>query len=190
MPHSVDDWSARHSVLAMAKRTAALVNALGDESTDSGGVYAILRAHGETDLHVSDRDVKEMRAAADELREVFDAEDLDEACELLNGLLREHTGPGRLTSHGGTTPWHLHLDSHDEARLGLWFLASGCMALSVLIWDRQRLPGGICASPTCRNVFLTSGSGPDQRYCSRRCATRERVAAHRARVQTRAQTRQ
>ncbi|MGA5198423.1 CGNR zinc finger domain-containing protein [Streptomyces exfoliatus] len=28
-------------------------------------------------------------------------------------------------------------------------------------------------------VFITPGSGPERRYCSRRCATRERVAAHR-----------
>ena len=30
-----------------------------------------------------------------------------------------------------------------------------------------------------QNAFITQGSGPERRYCSRRCATRERVAAHR-----------
>ncbi len=43
-------------------------------------------------------------------------------------------------------------------------------------------PGGPVeqdASPACRNVYLTLGSGPPRRYCSRRCATRERVAAYR-----------
>ncbi|MFF3935248.1 CGNR zinc finger domain-containing protein [Streptomyces phaeofaciens] len=28
-------------------------------------------------------------------------------------------------------------------------------------------------------MFVALGSGPERRYCSRRCATRERVAAHR-----------
>ncbi|WP_143667318.1 CGNR zinc finger domain-containing protein, partial [Streptomyces sp. ms184] len=54
-----------------------------------------------------------------------------------------------------------------------------CLALTVLVWDRQRPPGRICASPSCPDVFINQGSGPDRRYCSRRCATRERVAAHR-----------
>jgi hypothetical protein len=85
----------------------------------------------------------------------------------------------RLTSHGGHAPWHPHLDRDDDGPWGEWFLASSCMALTVLIWDRQRPPGGVCASPSCRNVYLTQGSGPVRRYCSRRCATRERVAAYR-----------
>ncbi|MGW5764750.1 CGNR zinc finger domain-containing protein, partial [Streptomyces tendae] len=51
-----------------------------------------------------------------------------------------------------------------------------------LVWDRQRPPGRTCASGSCRNVFIAQGSGPERRYCSRRCATRERVAAHRRRA--------
>ncbi|MFC7471498.1 CGNR zinc finger domain-containing protein [Actinomadura keratinilytica] len=53
------------------------------------------------------------------------------------------------------------------------------MVLAVLLWDRQLPPGAVCASASCQDVFLTQGSGPTRRYCSRRCATRERVAAHR-----------
>jgi hypothetical protein len=63
--------------------------------------------------------------------------------------------------------------------MGEWFLASSCLALMALIWDRQQAPGGVCESASCDNVFLTQNSGVPQRYCSRRCATRERVAAHR-----------
>jgi predicted RNA-binding Zn ribbon-like protein len=103
----------------------------------------------------------------------------DEAAATLNRLLREHTGPLRLTSHGGSTPWHPHLDRDDNAPWDEWLLASSCMALTVLVRDRQCPPGRICASPTCQNAFITQGSGPERRYCSRRCATRERVAAHR-----------
>ncbi|MEU6217855.1 CGNR zinc finger domain-containing protein [Streptomyces sp. NPDC047022] len=180
VPSTTDDWSTRHSVLTMARRTAALINALADDHPDPSEVADVLRAYGEAEsVALTAFDVTEMRAAAAPLREVFAAEHVDDAAATLNRLLREHTGPIRLSSHGGGTPWHPHLDHDDDAPWGAWLLASSCMALTVLLWDRQRPPGRICASPSCRNVFITQGSGQERRYCSRRCATRERVAAHR-----------
>ncbi|MFI1017125.1 CGNR zinc finger domain-containing protein [Streptomyces sp. NPDC020965] len=195
---SHDDWSARHSVRAVARRTAALVNALVVEEPSVARISDVLRAHGETEsaspaspsalsalsgpsvlASLSELDVAEMRTIALQLREVFAADGVDEAARLLNALLARSTGTLRLTSHHGDSPWHPHLDSHDDAPWGEWLLASSCLALTVLVWDRQRPPGGVCASPSCRNVFLTEGGGPVRRYCSRRCATRERVAAHR-----------
>jgi len=182
-----DDWSTRHSVLANARRTAALINALsgtGDREPQpkpaAEAVAEVLREYGESaPVELAPDDVVRMRAAARLLREVFAAEDVDTAAAALNRLLAEQTGPLRLTSHGGGTPWHPHLDSHDDAPWDEWFLTSSCLALTVLLWDHQRPPGGLCASPACRNVYITSGPGPARRYCSRRCATRERVAAHR-----------
>ncbi|MEV8455048.1 CGNR zinc finger domain-containing protein [Streptomyces sp. NPDC052095] len=175
-----DDWSTRHSVLAMARRTAALVSVLAGDSPDPAEVADVLRAHGEADpVRLTAHDVAGMRTAAALLREVFAAESTDEAATVLNRLLRDHTGPLRLTSHGSTTPWHPHLDRDDDASWEQWFLASSCVALTVLVWDRQQPPGRICSSASCRNVLLRQGSGPERRYCSRRCATRERVAAHR-----------
>ncbi|MFE7468071.1 CGNR zinc finger domain-containing protein [Streptomyces sp. NPDC057499] len=164
----------------MARRTAALVNALDNGSPDPAEVAEVLRAHGETDpVRLTAHDVAAMRAAAALLREVFAARTTDEAAEGLNRLLREHTGALRLTSHGSGSPWHPHLDRDDEAPWDEWLIASSCVALTVLVWDRQQPPGRICASAGCRDVFITQGSGPERRYCSRRCATRERVAAHR-----------
>ncbi|MGX1907294.1 CGNR zinc finger domain-containing protein [Streptomyces phaeochromogenes] len=184
-----DDWSTRHSVLANARRTAALINALsgtGDRepqpkpAAEAVAVAEVLREYGESEpVELAPDDVVRMRAAALLLREVFAAEDVDATAAALNRLLAEQTGPLRLTSHGGTTPWHPHLDSHDDAPWDEWFLTSSCLALTVLLWDHQRPPGGLCASPACRHVYITSGPGPARRYCSRRCATRERVAAHR-----------
>ncbi|MFF4685135.1 CGNR zinc finger domain-containing protein [Streptomyces sp. NPDC001307] len=176
----VGDWSSRHSVLAMARRTAALVNALAEDRPEPDQVAEVLLAHGEEGpVGLTPGDVAQMREAAGRLRDVFAAEHADEAAAVLNRLLGEHTGPLRLTSHGGATPWHPHLDRDDDAPWGEWFLASSCLALTVLVWDRQLPPGRICASAACRNVFVTQGPGPERRYCSRRCATRERVAAHR-----------
>ncbi|WP_445527548.1 CGNR zinc finger domain-containing protein [Streptomyces cyslabdanicus] len=179
-PGTPDDGSTRHSVLTTARRTAALLNVLADNRPDPAAVADVLRAYGEAEpLDLTPLDVSGMCAAAALLREVFAAEHADGAAAVLNRLLREHTGPLRLTSHGGDSPWHPHLDGDDDAPWDEWLLASSCMALTILVWDSQRPPGGVCASPSCRNVFITRGSGSERRYCSRRCATRERVAAHR-----------
>jgi predicted RNA-binding Zn ribbon-like protein len=179
LPHR-DDWSTRHSVLATARRSAALVNALADERAGPADVADVLRAYGEADpLDLTTEDVAGMRAAAALLRPVFAARHTDDAAVVLNRLLKDHTGALRLSSHGGGSPWHPHLDHDDDAPWEEWFLASSCMALAVLLWDGQRPPGRICTSSSCPNVFITQGSGPERRYCSRRCATRERVAAHR-----------
>ncbi|MCX4983882.1 CGNR zinc finger domain-containing protein [Streptomyces sp. NBC_00572] len=183
VPSTFDDRSPRPSVLTTARRTAALVNALADDRPDPAviaDVTDVLRAYGEPDpIDLTDRDVARMGAAATLLREVFAAEHTEAAATTLNRLLQEHTGPLRLTAHGGSTPWHPHLDHDDDAPWDAWLLASSCMALTVLLWDHQRPPGRICASPRCPYVFITQGAGPERRYCSRRCATRERVAAHR-----------
>ncbi|MFF4489746.1 CGNR zinc finger domain-containing protein [Streptomyces sp. NPDC001544] len=181
MPSRASDWSTRHSVLVNARRAADLVNALtGDPAPDPDAVAAVLCEYGEVDqLRLTVQDVRCMRAAAMLLREVFVADHVDTAAATLNRLLQECSGPLRLTSHRGGTPWHPHLDRDDDAPWDEWLLASSCLALAVLVWDHQRSPGRVCASPACENVFITQGQGPERRYCSRRCATRERVAAHR-----------
>ncbi|MCX4750848.1 CGNR zinc finger domain-containing protein [Kitasatospora sp. NBC_01287] len=181
MPLTDDDWSTRHSVAATARRTAALVNVLtAEQSAPAAAVAAVLREHGEGDpIELTERDLAELRAAALLLREAFAAEEADAVAGVLNRLLAAHTGQLRISSHRGSTPWHPHLDADDDGPWGAWLLASSCLALTVLLWDRQRPPGGLCASPSCHQVFLAQGSGPTRRYCSRRCATRERVAAHR-----------
>lgn len=192
--------SSHLSVQSAAGRTAALINVLCGENPAPApapaptpaavAVAEVLRAHGETGpFDLAPGDISDLRTAAAQLREVFAAESVDVAASRLNSLLGRTSGTVRLTSHDGSTPWHPHLDSDDEAPWGEWFLASSCLALAVLIWDHQRPPGGVCAAAGCRNVHLTQGSGPPRRYCSRRCATRERVAAHRrAHAPSRAET--
>jgi predicted RNA-binding Zn ribbon-like protein len=176
-------------VLSTARRTAALVNVLDAGSAAAGrgpapdAVAEVLRAYGESDpVGLTVQDVDGMREAAVLLRDVFAAESADAAAHVLNRLLGTHTGRLRLTSHRGASPWHPHLDHDDDAPWPLWFRASSGRAWPVRVWDRQRPPGRVCASGRCGNVFITRGSGPERRYCSRRCATRERVAAHRRRA--------
>ncbi|WP_331770776.1 CGNR zinc finger domain-containing protein [Embleya sp. NBC_00888] len=39
---------------------------------------------------------------------------------------------------------------------------------------------GQCAAPECADYFIDTGRRSPQRYCTTRCATRVRVATHRA----------
>ncbi|HJY60679.1 MAG TPA: CGNR zinc finger domain-containing protein [Streptosporangiaceae bacterium] len=143
-------------------------------------VIEVLEAHGEpSPVEFSPADLEGMRRAALELREVFTAGDAAAAADRINGLLAGRARPPRLTTHGGASGWHLHVDSSDDAPWGEWLLTSSALALAVLLAERQAPPAGICASPTCGRAFVNVGRGSARRYCSAACGTRERVAAHR-----------
>jgi predicted RNA-binding Zn ribbon-like protein len=140
----------------------------------------VLRAHGEPEpVELSAADLAGLREAALELREVFTADDVAAAAGRINGLLAGRAHPPRLTTHGETFGWHLHVDGSDDAPWAEWFLTSSCLALAVLLAERQAPPAGICESPSCGRPFVNVGRGNPRRYCSAACGTRERVAAHR-----------
>jgi predicted RNA-binding Zn ribbon-like protein len=167
------------AVYEAAERTAALLDVLRVEGDQGERVAQVLRAHGEPDLaEVSAANFASLREAAGPLSEVFAAADVAEAASRINALLAG-AHPPRLTSHHGLTGWHLHVDSDDDAPWGEWFLTSSCLALAILLAERQQPPAGFCASPSCGRPFVNTGRGSERRYCSARCGTRERVAAHR-----------
>jgi predicted RNA-binding Zn ribbon-like protein len=144
------------------------------------GLIAVLRKYGEPEpIEISAADLAELRQAALDLREVFAANDVTAAAERINHLLSGRAHPPRLTSHGGTSGWHVHVDGDDNAPWADWFLTSSCLALAVLLAERQAPPGGFCASPSCGKPFVNTGRGAARRYCSAACGTRERVARHR-----------
>jgi hypothetical protein len=140
----------------------------------------VLLAHGEpSPLEISPAGVESLRRAALELREVFTAPDVAAAADLINELLTGRAHPPRLTTHGGSSGWHLHVDSSDDAPWDEWFLTSSCLALAILLAERQAAPGGMCASGSCGRPFVNVGRGSVRRYCSAACGTRERVTAYR-----------
>jgi predicted RNA-binding Zn ribbon-like protein len=144
-------------------------------------LIAVLRRYGEPEpIEISAADLADLRQAAHLLREVFAARDADTAADCLNGLLASRAHPPRLTSHGGTSGWHVHVDGDDDAPWADWFLTSSCLALAVLLAERQAPPGGFCASRSCGRPFVNVGRGAVRRYCSAACGTRDRVARHRA----------
>ena len=147
---------------------------------ERAAVIEVLRAHGEPEpVEISAAGLDGLRRAALELREVFTATDVATAADRINDLLAGCAHPPRLTTHGGASGWHLHVDSSDDAPWGEWFLTSSCLALAVLLAERQAPPAGICASPSCLRPFVNVGRGAARRYCSAACGTRQRVAAHR-----------
>jgi predicted RNA-binding Zn ribbon-like protein len=143
-------------------------------------LIAVLRAYGEPGLiEISAADLAALRQAAADLREVFSATEVATSAERINELLAGRAHPPRLTTHGGESGWHLHVDSRDDAPWAEWFLTSSCLALAVLLAERQAPPAGLCGSPSCGKPFVNVGRGAARRYCSATCGTRERVAAHR-----------
>jgi hypothetical protein len=141
----------------------------------------VMRDYGEPEAaDISPSGLADLRQAAARLRPVFAAADAAAAANRINALLAGRAHPPRLTSHGGTSGWHLHVDSNDDAPWGEWFLTSSCLALAVLLAERQAPPAGFCASPSCGRPFVNVGRGLARRYCSPPCGTRERVAAHRS----------
>jgi len=152
-----------------------------DRPAERAALIAVLRAHGEPGpIVISDADLADLRQAARRLGEVFAAADAGAAADRINDLLGAHAHPPRLTAHGGGSGWHLHVDGSDDAPWAEWFLTSSCLALAVLLAERQAPPGGFCASPSCGRPFVNVGRGGTRRYCSVTCGTRERVARHRA----------
>jgi hypothetical protein len=149
-------------------------------AAERAALVAVLRAYGEPEpIEISDDDLDGLRQAAISLGEVFAAGDAATAAGRINALLTGRARPPRLTTHGGTSGWHLHVDGSDDAPWPEWFLTSSCLALAVLLAERQASPGGFCASPSCGRPFVNTGRGAVRRYCSPACGTRERVARHR-----------
>ncbi len=162
------------------QRAVDLLGVLLTPAPDPVAVAQVLREHGEPEVSLSPTEVSELRAAALELREVFAAGDAASAASVLNALFAKYAGPPRLTDHEDGYGWHLHVDAADDGPWGAWLVTSSALGLASLLAERQGVPGGLCASPTCGKPFAHTGGGSPRRFCSPRCATRERVAAHRA----------
>jgi hypothetical protein len=165
-----------------AQRAAEMLAVLlADGPGQRERLVEVLVAHGEPETtEISDADLADLQAAARELHGVFAATSTAEAAERINRLLARHAHPPRLTTHHGEAGWHLHVDSDDDAPWGEWFITSSCLALAILLTERRVPPAGLCASSSCGRPFVNTGRGTPRRYCSPTCATRERVAAHRA----------
>ncbi|WP_435853180.1 CGNR zinc finger domain-containing protein [Streptomyces smyrnaeus] len=170
---------------AAGGRLIDLANAVReDPALPRDAMAALLARHGETERELrglTGGEAAALRRAVAQLTErVLTETDTDRAAEALNALLERCAARPRLSRHGGH-PWHLHVDRSDDASWADWFTASAALALARLLSERGGVAWGECAAPGCRRLFLGAGPGAPQRYCSRACATRSRVAEHRRR---------
>ncbi|MGY1438638.1 CGNR zinc finger domain-containing protein [Streptomyces reniochalinae] len=167
------------------ERLIDLANAVRDEPEAPRDVLAaVLARHGETERDLASlttREATALRRAVSQLTDrVLTETDTDRAATALNSLLARCGARPRLSRHDGHA-WHLHVDRDDEASWAEWFTASAALALARMVSEQGGIAWGECAASGCRRLFLGGGPGAPRRYCSRTCATRTRVAAHRRR---------
>jgi hypothetical protein len=170
---------SRWAALAVALVNTAAGPRRADRLTTPADLVALLRAHDEPEpLDVDDTDLRDARSARDAFNAVFAASGDEPAlAERLNALLARTARP-RLAAHAGV-PLHLHVDAPDST-WGGWLAASGAMGLALLVAEHGAGVLGRCAAGDCQRALLRTGSGPPRRFCSTTCASRTRVAAHRA----------
>lgn len=125
-------------------------------------------------------DLERTSVVLDAWEKVVDATDEHERAELVNRMLATAAAYPRMTNHVGTG-WHLHY--RDEGQpLG------GVLSSLIAVGTALHLTGrGVhrlrrCAVTECTTIFADTSRTGRQRYCSSRCANRDAVRRHRARV--------
>ncbi|NRQ36044.1 CGNR zinc finger domain-containing protein [Nonomuraea sp. NN258] len=118
----------------------------------------------------------ELHDLRDDLAAVFDlATDEEAMVAKLNALLVRHPVRPQLSGHDGQR-WHLHLAETSAA--------AAVMGLAAVVAELGPDRLGRCQDPRCARAFLDTSSNRSRRYCSARCATRQNVAAYRARLKS------
>lgn len=118
-------------------------------------------------------------AEARRVIEDIDAGDLALAAKRTNVLLRRTGARPQLDTHGPGV-WNLHFHGPDDSFGVGWSagIAAG-LAMALGTADAGRL--GVCAADACDRVHLDVSRNGGRRFCSPRCQSRTKAAAHRAR---------
>jgi len=145
-------------------------------------VVSDLLARPDYQPQAEDADADGMVALAESLRVVFEAAaggDLDTAATAVNALMREMGSVPQLDrARGGG--WALHFHGRDPGLVVGWGagIAAG-LALAIGSDLAGRL--GVCQADPCDRVFVDTSKNAGRRFCSTRCQSRVKAAAHRAR---------
>lgn len=128
-------------------------------------------------------EVQALLQVVPQVRAVFEAtarDDLGGAVQGVNELLEATGARPRLDpdGHGG---FALHFHGPDDGYVRGWQagLASG-LALALGSDLAGRL--GVCGAPACDRVYVDGSKNGTRRFCSPRCQSRVKAAAHRART--------
>ncbi|MFF2009670.1 CGNR zinc finger domain-containing protein [Streptomyces sp. NPDC058195] len=158
-----------------------LVNAVQDGSgATPEGLEALVKAHGGPPLRLTSTTAGEVREAAAAITRILDIKDEDSAAGAINALLDRYPARPRLVRLPERR-WSLHAPAPHDARPAPWLLSTAALALALWLSERGYCAWGRCAAPGCDRYFIDTGRRTPQRYCSTRCGTRVRVAAHRDR---------
>nr|WP_179660962.1 CGNR zinc finger domain-containing protein [Nocardioides panzhihuensis] len=183
-------------VHTVTEQACKLVNALtaGHDGTHAveppprgqrAGVVQSLLTRPDYEPQVDDGAADGMVALAGSLRVVFEAAangDLDTAATQVNALMREMGSVPQLDrARGGG--WALHFHGRDPGLVVGWGagIAAG-LALAIGSDLAGRL--GVCQADPCDRVFVDTSKNAGRRFCSTRCQSRIKAAAHRARRAT------
>ncbi|WP_063836589.1 CGNR zinc finger domain-containing protein [Streptomyces pyridomyceticus] len=150
-----------------------------DPDASAADLQALLERHGGPPFRLTEADARELREATAPVIAILDTDDPDRAAEAINALLDRHPARPRLVRLPGR-PWSLHTRAPADAGLTHWLLSTAALALGLWLSERGTCAWGRCAAPDCHRYFIDTGRRTPQRYCTPRCATRVRVAAHRA----------
>jgi predicted RNA-binding Zn ribbon-like protein len=131
---------------------------------------------------VTAADARMVLATTTEARRVIediDRDDLEAAARRTNALLRQTGARPQLDTHG-PGEWNLHFHGPDDSFGVGWSagIAAG-LAMALGTPDAGRL--GVCAADRCDRVHLDTSRNAGRRFCSTRCQSRTKSAAHRAR---------
>jgi predicted RNA-binding Zn ribbon-like protein len=124
-------------------------------------------------------DVEAVRAVRARVRGLFVAATQAEAQRRLNELLVDARVNMRVARERGVARIEWTVDDSAELAEAIRSAAavSAAHVARELGFERLR----VCGADPCADVFLDVSKRGEQRYCGPRCATRVRVAAHRAR---------
>jgi predicted RNA-binding Zn ribbon-like protein len=122
-----------------------------------------------------------LTALAERVREVFTASssgDVARAARIVNDLLEEFGAAPRLDpARGGGFTLHFHgRDTSIVLGWGAGIAAGLAMAIGSDLAGRL----GVCQADPCDRVYIDTSYNLGKRFCSRRCQSRVKAAAHRA----------
>ena len=160
-------------------KSVALVNLLIDhgETATRGQVHTLVAGYG---VDEADVDVAGFLDLARRLHHSFQATDQTTRITRLNALLERFQPSPRIVEHDAQDP-HFHYVTADGPAVD-HVGASMVMALADAVVDQGADRFGWCEAPACERLFFDRSRSRTQRFCSRGCATRVHVAAHRARA--------
>lgn len=166
-----------HYTVQAAATAAALVNALPPEGFDVVPPGLVPAGPRPPDAPAR------LTMLARQLREVFAADGEAQATSAINDLLRDLPLQPHMSCHDGK-PAHLHF-APDDADPVTRVACNTAMAAATIAGEHGHHRLCVCAAHDCDVAFVDTSRNGRRRFCSRSCANRAHVQAHRQRATAR-----